>query len=285
MNGFCLEAVGVVQATKIVTNPCTGSTAQQFAFNSSTGQFQWSNLALCMAAGPVVPDYYFSCTAGLAGGARLNFTYCDQTKSVDERVADLVSRMTDQEKALSLDTSNPTIPRLGVPSMPSGEGLHGVVSGCGVGVNGSTGCPTSFPCPMALGATFDTSLYQQIGAIIGSEARVLNAQNLAGLILFTPNINQLRDPRWGRAQEVPGEDPTLTSKYATAFITGLQLGNGQDSSHILVVSTAKREYPTYAHSCIDDYLMFLGVCRLVRVRYGGLSACHRSTASACQHNL
>ncbi len=105
-------------------------------------------------------------------------------------VADLVSRLTPEEKCSALDTSNPAIPRLGVPHMPSGEGLHGVVCGCvGAPAPGSTGCPTSFPSPIGLGATFDKDLYLAVGGVVGVEARAIdNANGGSGLVLYAPNI-------------------------------------------------------------------------------------------------
>ncbi len=87
----------------------------------------------------------------------------------------------------------------------STEGLHGVVSGCGAKgwVNG-TGCPTDFPAPIALGATYDKALWHSVGQTIGLEARALSNQQVAGIYLFTPNINLVRDPRWGRNQVSTG---------------------------------------------------------------------------------
>ena len=74
----------------------------------------------------------------------------------------------------------------------------------------STGCPTTFPAGPGLGATFDRDLWGKIGDRIGREARGLNNQQIGPLYFLDPDINLLRDPRWGRAQEVPGECPYLT---------------------------------------------------------------------------
>ena len=80
-----------------------------------------------------------------------SFPYCNTSLSVEERVADLLSRMTPDEKAAILDAGVPAIPRLGLPSMSSGEALHGACTGC----LAADKCPTSFPAPIALGAAFD----------------------------------------------------------------------------------------------------------------------------------
>ena len=149
------------------------------------------------------PPYWNSCTENFSGGQRLSYPFCDPAVALDDRIADLVGRLTWEEKCAALDTGNPAIPRLGVPSLPNGEGLHGVVSGCGAGGGNATGCPTSFPCPTGLGATFDRGLYTAVGNAIGLEARGLNNQGVAaGVYLFAPNVNMIRDPRWGRNQEV-----------------------------------------------------------------------------------
>ena len=124
------------------------------------------------------------------------FPFCNSSLSAAERVADLVSRLTPEEKCAALDTGNPQIDRLGIPSLPGGEALHGVASDCGeAGSDDSTGCPSSFPAPIGLGAAFDEQLYASIGTAIGTEARALNNQaGKAGLYLFAPNINPVRDP-------------------------------------------------------------------------------------------
>ncbi len=100
--------------------------------------------------------YANPCTVNFTGGPRLPFPMCNTTLDLASRVADLVSRLTAEEKCAALDTSNPAIPRLGIPHLPVGEGLHGVVTGClpPNPVTGGSGCPTSFPNPTALGASF-----------------------------------------------------------------------------------------------------------------------------------
>jgi beta-glucosidase-like glycosyl hydrolase len=84
--------------------------------------------------------------------------------------------MTYAEKSAALDASNPAVERLGLPSMTGGESTHGVNSGCGKKLNGSTGCPTTFPSGVGLGASFDRQLWREIGHTIGIEARGLNNQ-------------------------------------------------------------------------------------------------------------
>ncbi|KNZ75698.1 putative exo-1,4-beta-xylosidase bxlB, partial [Termitomyces sp. J132] len=83
---------------------------------------------------------------------------------------------------------------------------------------------TSFPEPITLGSAFDDSLIKAVGDVISTEARAFNNFGMAGLDFFTPNINLFRDPRWGRGQETPGEDPFHISQYVLNLVDGLQGG-------------------------------------------------------------
>jgi beta-D-xylosidase 4 len=134
------------------------------------------------------------------------YGYCNASLPVAQRVADLVGRMTVAEMAAAMDSGVPAIPRLGVPTMHSGEALHGAACGCAAApAPGSTGCPTSFPAPIALGAAMDPELWQSVGLAIGTEARALANLGPGALWVFSPNLNPARDPRWGRIQEVRRE--------------------------------------------------------------------------------
>ena len=107
--------------------------------------------------------------------------------------------------------------------MPSGEALHGAATGClPAPAANSTGCPTSFPSPLAMAAAFDAPLWTAVGAAIGTEARALHNLGAGSVWLFAPNVNLCRAPGWGRCQEVPGEDVHVVSSYASAFIAGIQ---------------------------------------------------------------
>jgi beta-glucosidase len=144
--------------------------------------------------------------------------YLDPRRPAAERAADLVRRMTVDEKIGQLMTSAPELPRLGVPAYHWwSEALHGVAR---------AGRATVFPQAIALAATFDAPLVREVADAISDEARA--KFNLAqargergryhGLTFFSPNINIFRDPRWGRGQETYGEDPLLTSRMGVAFI-------------------------------------------------------------------
>jgi beta-glucosidase len=161
--------------------------------------------------------------------------YLDTSLPAEQRAADLVHRMTLEEKASQLVNQAPAIPRLQVTAYNWwSESLHGVA------VNGTT----EFPEPIGLGATFDTAAIHEMAIAIGTEGRIKHAQAeraghsniMEGLDFWSPNINIFRDPRWGRGQETYGEDPFLTGRMAVAFVTGMQ---GDDPRYYRVISTPK----------------------------------------------
>src|SRR5512144_114922 len=144
--------------------------------------------------------------------ARFPFPFQDPERPLDERVRDLVSRLTLAEKASQLLHDAPAVPRLGVPPYNYwNEGLHGVAR---------AGIATVFPQAIGLAATWNDVLMHEIASAISDEARAKHheaARNgrrgiYEGLTFWSPNINIFRDPRWGRGQETYGEDPYLTSR-------------------------------------------------------------------------
>ena len=163
--------------------------------------------------------------------------YHDLTKSAEARAADLVSRMTLEEKSAQLINDAPAIPRLGVREYNWwNEGLHGVAA---------AGNATVFPQAVGLAATFDEPLIHHVAETISIEFRAKNLDRLhrfggsdwfRGLTVWSPNINIFRDPRWGRGQETYGEDPYLTSRMGVAFVKGLQ---GEDPVYYRTVATPK----------------------------------------------
>ncbi len=162
--------------------------------------------------------------------------FLDTGLTIEERVDDLINRLSLEEKVGQLNYDAPAIPRLGIPAYNWwNECLHGV---------GRAGLATVFPQAIGMAATWNDDLMFQIGDVISDEARAkhhafsgLNKQNIYyGLTFWTPNINIFRDPRWGRGQETYGEDPFLTAKMAVPFIQGLQ---GDDDHYLKLVATAK----------------------------------------------
>ncbi|CAF0841119.1 unnamed protein product [Adineta ricciae] len=176
-------------------------------------------------------------------GPLSTFPICDQSLPSRQRAADLVSRMTTSEKITQLVTTAAAIPRLGLPKFEWwSEALHGVAYSPGVSFGGDLPAASSFPTPINIGATFNMSLVHRIASVVSTEARAFNNEGRAGLVFFTPNINIFRDPRWGRGQETPGEDPFLTSQYVYALINGLQRG---DDERYLKIAADCKHYAAY----------------------------------------
>src|SRR5947209_5323712 len=162
--------------------------------------------------------------------------YLDPSLPLEQRVNDLVSRMTLEEKVSQMQDVAPAIPRLSIPAYNWwNEGLHGVAR---------SGNATVFPQAIGLAATWDTDLIHRVADVISTEARAKyndaiqhgNTGRYRGLTVWSPNINIFRDPRWGRGQETYGEDPYLTSRIGVAFITGLQ---GNDPKYLKTIATSK----------------------------------------------
>ena len=162
--------------------------------------------------------------------------YLDSSLPLEQRVDDLVNRMTLVEKIAQMQSEAPAIPRLHVAEYDWwNEGLHGVAR---------SGYATVFPQAIGLAATWDKGLIGRVSDTISTETRAKyneaqrqgNHSIFYGLTLWSPNINIVRDPRWGRGQETYGEDPFLTGEIGAAFVRGLQ---GTDPTFLKTVATAK----------------------------------------------
>src|ERR1700712_2605012 len=172
----------------------------------------------------------------LTAAAQTQPAYLNPALTPQERAADLVGRMTLEEKALQMVNGAAAIPRLNVPAYDYwNEGLHGVAR---------SGYAPMFPQAIGMAATWDAPLLHSIGDVIATEARAKNNEALRhdeheiyfGLTFWSPNINIFRDPRWGRGQETYGEDPHLTATLGVNFIKGLQ---GDDPKYYKVIATPK----------------------------------------------
>ncbi|KAK7319397.1 hypothetical protein RJT34_04118 [Clitoria ternatea] len=174
------------------------------------------------------------------------YRFCDKSLPVKARVADLVGRLTLQEKIGNLVNSAVDVSRLGIPRYEWwSEALHGVSNvGPGTRFSSVVAGATSFPMPILTAASFNTSLFETIGRVVSTEARAMHNVGLAGLTYWSPNINIFRDPRWGRGQETPGEDPFLTSKYAAGYVQGLQKTDDGGTNKLKVAACCKH-YTAY----------------------------------------
>ncbi|TFK45792.1 beta-xylosidase [Heliocybe sulcata] len=125
------------------------------------------------------------------------------------------------------------------PGVPSS---HGLALSPGViflaNGRGEWSYATSFPEPILMGAAFDDPLILAVATAIGTEGRAFNNFGHGGLDYWTPNINPFKDPRWGRGQETPGEDPYHLSQYVYSLIQGLQ-GGVDPQPYFRVAATCK----------------------------------------------
>ena len=162
------------------------------------------------------------------------FLYLDPARPIEERVADLISRMTLDEKAAALFHNAPANERLHIPAWGGwNQCLHGVWS---------KHPTTLFTVSIGMAATWDPALIRTVADAISDEARALyniradGPRGKHGLVYRAPVINISRDPRWGRIQECYGEDPYLTSRIGVAYVKGLQ---GNHPRYLKVASTLK----------------------------------------------
>jgi beta-glucosidase len=162
--------------------------------------------------------------------------YPDPTRPIQERVDDLVDRMTVDELVSQMGNESRTIPRLDIPAYNWwSEAGHGVAR---------AGIATVFPQTIGMAATWNTDLIRRTAEVISDEGRAKYHDAIRkeihvlyfGLTFFSPNMNIFRDPRWGRGQETYGEDPYLTSRLAVEYIRGMQ---GDDPRYLKTVATAK----------------------------------------------
>lgn len=206
--------------------------------------------ALCLVLFLVVPcnTQKFACDKNDPNTSQ--FPFCDTSLSYEVRAKDLVTRLTLQEKVKQLVNAASGISRLGVPAYEWwSEALHGVSNlGPGTRFNATVPGATSFPAPISSAASFNETLWFKMGQVVSTEARAMYNAGLAGLTYWSPNVNVFRDPRWGRGQETPGEDPLVVSRYAVNYVRGLQEVDGEANSSTsdkLKVSSCCKHYTAY----------------------------------------
>ncbi|PPD89805.1 hypothetical protein GOBAR_DD13247 [Gossypium barbadense] len=161
-------------------------------------------------------------------GLTRSLKFCRANLPIHVRARDLIGRLTLAEKIRLLVNNAAAVPRLGIQGYEWwSEALHGVSNvGPGTKFGGAFPGATSFPQVITTAASFNESLWEQIGRVVSDEARAMYNGGMAGLTYWSPNVNIFRDPRWGRGQETPGEDPVLAGKYAANYVRGLQSTTG-----------------------------------------------------------
>lgn len=199
--------------------------------NKLTGCFQKIAFTLLILSFSVISN-------GQSSNSQYQYPFQNPNLSFEERVNDLVSRLTLEEKVAQMLNAAPAIQRLGIPAYDWwNEVLHGVAR--------TPFRVTVYPQAIAMAATFDTNSLYTMADYSATEGRaIFNPDNklgqagrrYQGLTYWTPNINIFRDPRWGRGQETYGEDPFLTAMLGKAFVRGLQ---GDDPKYLKAAACAK----------------------------------------------
>jgi beta-glucosidase len=219
-------------------------------------------------------------------------TYRDSTAPIKDRVDDLISQMTVEEKVCQMVHDAPAIERLGVPAYNWwNECLHGV---------GRAGIATVFPQAIGLAATWNVDLIHRIATVTSDEARAKHHDAIRkdihkqyfGLTFWSPNVNIFRDPRWGRGQETYGECPYLTARLGVAFVKGLQ---GDDPRYLKLVATPKHyavhsgpepdrhtfDAQADAHDLRETYLPHFEACVKEAGAHSIMGAYNRTNGEAC----
>lgn len=214
-------------------------------FKAVTNSAKFNTIQVKNAAGEVLVDLAASGLAEVFTGdatkvpdiAEAPF-WRDPVRPLEDRINDLIRRMSLAEKVAQLQHEAPAIERLGLVSYNYwNEALHGVAN---------NNIATVFPQSVGMASTWNPALIRKEGNVIGVEGRAKyndyanqnkgNSKWWTGLTFWTPNINIFRDPRWGRGQETYGEDPYLTAEIGIEFVRGIQ---GDDPKYMLAMACAK----------------------------------------------
>ena len=188
------------------------------------------------------------CIMGTTAASAQKLPYQDPTLTVEQRVDDLLGRLTLEEKTKLMMNGSPAIPRLGIPAFDWwSEALHGI---------GRNGIATVFPQCIGMACSFDNALIERIYTAVSDEGRAKNTLarrdgktgKYKGLSFWTPNINIFRDPRWGRGQETYGEDPFMNARMGLAVVRGLQ-----------GITQTSKEHPYFKlHACAKHFAVHSG---------------------------
>jgi len=181
----------------------------------------WRRLALAIST---------VCLIATPAMAQDKYPFQNPDLPAEQRIDNILSLMTIDEKIDILGTQT-AVPRLGIPNIGSSEGIHGVVQRGGGKRNLTPVTTTQFPQPPGMGETWDPEIVQKAAGRQGYEARYITQTAQYGrqiLMQWGPQSDLARDPRWGRGEEVYGEDPFFNGTMATAFVKGLQ---GDDATY------------------------------------------------------
>ena len=221
------------QVTTAVCNPA--DPLQTLAFNQTTGLIVHTPSGLCVDGGTTLPPEDWC-----AEPAHANWTICDPNAALDDRAADIVGRLALADKIQALGTGTPRLPSVGLPAYQWwSEATHGI-SGPGVGYSAQFPAGSNTALPITTSCSFNRSLWHATGNQIAREGRIFRNHGLAASTFWTPVINIVRDPRWGRNLESAGEDPFVSGQYAVNFIQGFE--HARETTNVLQASACCKHF-------------------------------------------
>jgi len=216
---------GAAPGTQVWAENCTGAPAQQWARDGATGLVRALGApGLCLDVGSAWPP---CAPASALAGAR----FCNQSLDVDARLDDMLARLPFHEALQQTQGNSAGAPSLGRSPWAESDFTHGAGSMLtwtydNIAAHGLV----VYPAASAVGQSFDRALWREVGLAVGDEQRANYNAGVSSLIGWSPNINIARDPRWGRINEVTGEDPYLMGEYAAAYVAAMQWGAEYDGA-------------------------------------------------------
>lgn len=243
-SSLCITPTTLNPGANLKLAPCSsqGDEESDQLFYYEDDRIVHKKTSLCLDAG----SHHSACTKNNGKrGVGVNLPFCDVSLSFEERVDDVVKRLSLSDKSFMLSSTSGGAGDQGIhPIQWWNEALHGLANNVGVVYRSPLPGSTSFPMPILLSSTFDKTLFHRIGVAISDEARAFANIGHSGLTFWAPNVNIFRDPRWGRGQETPGEDPYLSGQYAKYFVKGMQ--EGDPSGKFLKTSACCKHYSAYS---------------------------------------
>jgi len=198
---------------------------------------------ICSTTAGAGADETPAAPACMSDPADYPYPFWDPCLPLEQRLANLLSTLTIDEKLSLLNSNHPAVARIGLPAASLGaEALHGLGIASNPNSGGFMPAATQFPQVFGLGESWDPEVTKTVGATTGYEARVYNARGVSatgrgtGVILRGPNVDLVHDPRWGRTEESFGEDPYLVGEMAKGYLAGL---HGSDPRTLLAAGTLK----------------------------------------------
>lgn len=206
----------LVSSTLVWLEPCTGSVTQSWVLGANGALRSAADPSLCIDSG--------SSSKPCAAAPWSAMPFCDATLPLDARLDDMLSRMTQAEQIQQLASNSAGAASIGLGVWSTSDFTHSAGEPLAQTYPYSGSGNTVYPAASAMGQAFNRSLWSAVGDRVGAEARALYNAGYGALWGWSPNINIARDPRWGRINEVTGEDPYLMGEYAAVYVAAQQWG-------------------------------------------------------------